>query len=170
MYLTFLNLLCLCQVLTIYVLYCAHHCIKCSLSVTHIFLILFLLENNYNIMMFFSYISTWISHKCSCVTPSWTPLLPPSHPIPLGCHRAPALGALLHASVSHWPSVLHMVIYMFQCYSLKSSHPLLLPLSPKVCSLRLCLLCCPVGRILGIILLLLLLLSHFSRVRLCATP
>ena len=30
----------------------------------------------------------------------------------------------------------------FQCYSLKSSHPLLLPLSPKVCSLRLYLLCC----------------------------
>ena len=28
---------------------------------------------------------------------------------------------------------------MFQCYSLKSSHPLLFPLSPKVCSLHLCL-------------------------------
>ena len=36
----------------------------------------------------------------------------------------------------------HMVIYMFQCYSLKSSYPRLLPQSPKVCSLHLCLFCC----------------------------
>ena len=32
--------------------------------------------------------------------------------------------------------------YMFQCYSLKSSHPYLLPQNPKVCSLHLCLFCC----------------------------
>ena len=31
---------------------------------------------------------------------------------------------------------------LFQCYSLKSSHPCLLPQSPKVCSLYLCLFCC----------------------------
>ena len=55
-------------------------------------------------------------------------LLP--HPIPLGCHSALALGALLHASNLHWSSLLHMVMYMSECYSLKSSHPLL-PLSPK---------------------------------------
>jgi len=36
-----------------------------------------------------------------------------------------------------------MVKFMFHCYSLKSSHPLLLPFSPKVCSLYLFLLCCP---------------------------
>ena len=36
---------------------------------------------------------------------------PPSHPIPLGCPRAPALGALLHVSNSHSSSILHMVIY-----------------------------------------------------------
>ena len=35
-----------------------------------------------------------------------------------------------------------MIIYIFQCYSLKSPHPCLLPQSPKVCSLHLCLLCC----------------------------
>ena len=82
---------------------------------------------------------------------------PPSHlppyPIPLGCPRPPALGALLHALNSHWSSVLHMVIYTFQCYSLKSSHPHLLPLSPKVCSLYLYLLCCPTCRIVGTIFL-----------------
>ena len=51
----------------------------------------------------------------------------PPHPIPLGCPSAPALNALLHASNLHWSSVSHMVIYMFQGYSLKSSHPSLLP-------------------------------------------
>ena len=52
----------------------------------------------------------------------------PHHPIPLCCPRAPALGALNHTPNLYWSSVLHMVTYMFQCYSLKSSHPLLLPL------------------------------------------
>ena len=52
---------------------------------------------------------------------------------------APALGALLLAWDLHWLSLSYMVIYMFQLYSLKSSHPRLLPLSPKVCSLHLCL-------------------------------
>ena len=45
-------------------------------------------------------------------------------PVPLGCPRAPALRALLHASNLHWSSILCMVImYMFQCYSLKSPLP-----------------------------------------------
>ena len=74
----------------------------------------------------------------------------PSHPehpsqlhlytILLGCSRAPALSALLHASNLHWSSILHMVIYKFQCCSLKSSHPHLLPQSSKVYYLHLCLL------------------------------
>ena len=63
----------------------------------------------------------------------------PSHPIPLGCPRAPTLRALLHASNLHWSSILHMIIYMFQCYSLKSPHFCLLLYSLKVCSLLLCL-------------------------------
>ena len=67
----------------------------------------------------------------------------PPHPIPLGCPRAPALSALLHALNLHWSSVLHMVIYMLQCYSLTISHPCLFPQSPKVCSLHLCLLMLP---------------------------
>ena len=66
----------------------------------------------------------------------------PPHPIPLSCPRAPVLSALLCASNLHWSPILHMVIYIFQCYSLKSSHPCLLPYSPKVCSLHLCLFCC----------------------------
>ena len=60
----------------------------------------------------------------------------PSHPIPLGCSRAPALGALLHASNLPRSSISHTVMYVFQYYSLESSHPRLLPQSPKVCSLH----------------------------------
>ena len=63
----------------------------------------------------------------------------PPHPIPLGCPRAPALSALLKALNLHWSSVLHMVIHIFPCYCLKSSQPHLLPHSPRVCSLHLCL-------------------------------
>ena len=54
--------------------------------------------------------------------------------------RAQALGALLNALNLHWSSILHMVMDMFKCYSLVSSPPHLLLLSPKVCSLYLCLL------------------------------
>ena len=70
------------------------------------------------------------------------------HPIPLGCPRAPALCALLYASNLHWSSILHMVIYMFQCSSLKSSHPHLIPHSPKVCPLHLYHFCCLAYRII----------------------
>ena len=85
---------------------------------------------------------TWISHGCTCVPHPEPPshLLP--HPIPLGHPSAPALSTLSHASNLDWWSVSHMIIYMFQCYSLKSSHPCLLSQSPKVCSLHLCLFCC----------------------------
>ena len=84
--------------------------------------------------------------------PEPTSHLPP-HSIPLGCPRAPALSALLHASNLHWPSILHVVIYMFQCYSLKSSHPCLLPHSPKVYSLHLCLFHCFAYKIVSTIFL-----------------
>ena len=77
----------------------------------------------------------------------------PLYPIPLGCPRAPGMSALLHASNLHWSAISHMVIYMFQCYSLKSSHLCLLTQSPKVCSLHLCLFCCLAYRIIVTIFL-----------------
>ena len=52
----------------------------------------------------FCHTLTWISYGCTCVP----------HPDP-------------HASNLDWWSSLHMIIYMFQCYSLKSSHPCILP-------------------------------------------
>ena len=63
------------------------------------------------------------------------------HPIPQGHPRAPALSTPSHASNLDWRSVSHMLIYMFQSSSLKSSHSHLLPHGPKVCSLHLCLFC-----------------------------
>ena len=90
----------------------------------------------------FCHTLTWISHGYTCVPH----LEPPSHllpnPIPQGHPSAPALSTLSHASNLAWWSVSHMVIYMFQRYSLKSSHPHFLPQSPEVCFLLLCLFCC----------------------------
>ena len=65
-----------------------------------------------------------------CSHPEPPSQLPP-HPIPQGHPSAPALSTLSHASNQDWRSVSHMIIYMFQCYSLKSSHPRLLPQSPQ---------------------------------------
>ena len=59
-----------------------------------------------------------------------TPSRLPPHLISLGYPRATALSALSHASNLDWRSISYMIIYMFQCCSLKSSHPHLLPQSP----------------------------------------
>ena len=87
------------------------------------------------------------------VSPSWIPSHFPPHPIPQGHPSAPALSTLSHASNLDWRSVSHMIIYMFQCYSFKSSHPHILPQSPKVYSLYLCLFCSLANRIIVTIFL-----------------
>ena len=89
----------------------------------------------------FCHTLTWISHGCTSVSHPEPPSHLPPHPIPQGHPSAPALGTLSHASNLDWQSVSHMIIYMFQCYSLKSSHPHLLTQSPKVWSIHLCLFC-----------------------------
>ena len=101
------------------------------------------MEANYFTILwwFFTYIGMNQPRVYMC-PPSQTPLSLPPQPIPMGCPSALALSALFHASNLDWSSISHMVTYMFQCYSLKSSHPHLLPQSPKVCSLYLCLFCC----------------------------
>ena len=88
----------------------------------------------------------WLSHGCTRVPqPESHSLLPP-HPIPLGQPSAPALSTLSHASNLDWRSVSHIIIHMFQCYSLRSSHPCHLPQSPKDCTIHLCLFCCLIYR------------------------
>ena len=88
------------------------------------------------------------SHGCT----SWLSLAPPTPSHPSGSFSAPALITLSHASSLEWQSISH-IIYMFQYYSDKSSHPRLLPQSPKVCSLYLCIFCCLEYRVIVTIFL-----------------
>ena len=71
----------------------------------------------------FSHTSVWINYRYTCVPTSWNPLLPPSPP-----HLSRQPASLIRLPLA----ILHMVMYMLQCYSIKLSHPLLLPLSPKL--------------------------------------
>ena len=96
----------------------------------------------------FCHILTSISHGCTCVPPSQNPSPLPPHPIPLGCPSALALSALFRTLNLDWSSISHMVVYMFQCYSLKSYYPHLLPQSPKDCSIHLHLFCCLAYRVI----------------------
>ena len=72
----------------------------------------------------FCHTLTWTSHACTCVPDPETSSHLPYHPS--GCPSALALSDLFHASNLDWWSISHMVKNMFQCYSLKSSHPHLL--------------------------------------------
>ena len=84
-------------------------------------------------------------YMCSQI---WTPshLLP--HNISLGHPHAPAPSILYPVSNIDWRIVSYMIVYMFQCHSPKSSHPLPLPQTPKVCSTHLYLLCCLTYRVI----------------------
>ena len=112
------------------------------LSVCFIFIFCKLIYFNWKLITGFCHTLTWISHGCTYVHHHEPPSHLPLHLIPHGHLSAPALSALSHALNLDWQSISHMAIYMFQCYSLKPSHPRPLPQSPKVCSLHLCLFCC----------------------------
>ena len=54
---------------------------------------------------------------------------PTSHPTPPLCAPAPSI--LYPASNLDWRFLSYMILYIFQCHSPKSSHPLPFPQSPK---------------------------------------
>ena len=85
------------------------------------------------------------------VFPILNPLPPPSPSHPSGSSQCTSSEHPV-SCIKSW-SVSHMIIYMFQCYSLKSSHPCLLPQSLKDCSLHLCLFCCLTYRVIVTIFL-----------------
>ena len=86
----------------------------------------------------------WI-YMCS---PSRSPLPPPSPSHPSGSSQCTSPEHLSHASNLGWLSVSPLTVYLIQCYSLRTSHPRLLPQSPKVCSVHLCLFFCFAYRVI----------------------
>ena len=82
---------------------------------------------NFTILYWFCHISKWIHHKYTCVPHPELSSLLPSHTIPLGHPSVPAPSIQYRASNLDWQLVSYMILYMFQCHSPKSSHPLPLP-------------------------------------------
>ena len=77
----------------------------------------------------------WV-YMCS---PFWTHLPPPSPSYPSGSSQCTSPENPVSYIELDWWSVLHMIVHMFQCYSLKSSYTCLLPQNPKDCCIHLCL-------------------------------
>ena len=90
------------------------------------FLLFFLILLNFTLQ----YCIGFATHQHESATgvhvfPILNPLfhLPP-HTIPLGHPSAPAQSILYPASNLDWRFISYMILYMFQCHSPKSSHPL----------------------------------------------
>ena len=116
-----------------------HVCVCVKVLVTQscpILLFYFILFFNFTILYLFCHISKWIRHRYTCVPhPEPSSLLPP-HTIPLGRPIAPAPSIQYRASNLDWRLVSYMILYIFQCHSPKSSHPLPLLQCPKDCSIH----------------------------------
>ena len=105
-----------------------------------VYLFIIIIIFYFTILYWFCHTSTCICHGCTRVPHPEPPFHLPPHPIPLGHPSAPALSILYHASNLDWCFISHMILYMFQCHSPKSSHHCPFPQSPKDCSIHLCLL------------------------------
>ena len=103
-----------------------------SFIIIYYYYLFFLL---YNIVLVLPYINMNPPRVYTC-SQSWTTSHLPPHTIPLGHPSAPAPSILYTASNLDWRFVSYMILYMFQCHSPKSSHPLPLPQSPKDCSIH----------------------------------
>ena len=86
-------------------------------------------------------------------SPSRSPLPPPSTSHPSGSSQCISPEHLSHASNLGWWSVSPLIVYLFQCCSLWTSHPRLLPQCLKVCSVHLCLFFCFAYRVIVTIFL-----------------
>ena len=79
--------------------------------------------------------------------PKHEPPLPPPSPLHL-CGSSPCTSPKHAVScVRHRLAIQYMIVYMLKCHSPKSSHPLPLPLSPKVRYTHLCLFSCLAYRV-----------------------
>ena len=84
-------------------------------------LLLLLLFFYFTILYWFCHTSTCIHHGCTCVPNPEPPSHLPSHTIPLGHPGAPTTSILYPASNLDWRFISYMILYIFQCYSPKSS-------------------------------------------------
>ena len=91
----------------------------------------------FTILYWFCHTSTWIRHGSTRVPNPEPPSHLPSHTIPLGHPSAPVPSILYPASNLDWWFISYMILYMFQCPSPKSSHPLPLIKLLKQCFLNL---------------------------------
>ena len=107
----------------------------------------------FSILYWFCHTTTWICHGCTRVPHPEPPSHFPPYPIPLGHPSAPTPSILYLASNLDWWFISYVILYMFQCHSPKSSHPLPLPQSPKDYSIHLCLFCCLAYRVMVTIFL-----------------
>ena len=127
--------------------------LKKLLQTAFFFFFNFILFLNFTILYWFCQISKWIRHRYTYVPhPEPSSLFPP-HTIPLGRPSAPAPSIQYRASNLDWRLISYMILYVLQCHSPKSSHPLPLPQSPKDCSIHQCLFCCLVYRVIVTIFL-----------------
>ena len=101
----------------------------------------------FTILYWFCHTSTWILHRCTWVPNPEPPSHVPPHTISLGHPSAPAPSILYPALNLDWWFISYLILYMFQCHSPKSSHPVPLPLSPKVRYTHLCLFSCLAYRV-----------------------
>ena len=93
------------------------------------------------LFLFFSFLFFLIlkSLILTCIPKHEPPSHLPPHNISLGHPHAPAPSMLYPASDIDWRFNSYMIVYMLECHSSKSFHPLPLPLSPKVRYTQLCL-------------------------------
>ena len=118
------------------------------------FFLIFIFTLFYFTMLYwFCHTLTWIHHGCTCDPKHEPPSHLPPYNIPLGHPHAPAPSMLYPASDIDWWFNSYMIVYLFQCHSPKSSHPL--PLSPKVHYTHLCLSGCPAYRVIIAIIIFL---------------
>ena len=116
---------------------------------TFLFLLIFIFTLFYfKILYWFCHTLTWIHHGCTCVPKHESLSHLPPHNISLGHPCAPAPSMLYPASDIDWRFVSYMIVYIFQCHSPKSYHPLPIPQSPKVRYAHLCLFCCLAYRVI----------------------
>ena len=123
-------------------------CVRMLINKIHYFLkylwylsAFYLFSFYFTILYWFRHALTWLHHGCTRVPHPEPPSTLPPYTIPLGYPSTPAPSILYPASNLDWWSISYMLLYMFQCHSPKSSHPLPLRQSPKDCSIHLCLFC-----------------------------